>query len=246
MKIILVTSDLTYVPENYNDVFEFVVHNSRHHIAGVVLVRINKLGILSKLPYLYFAGCKSIANTLARNLGDAILGRKKQFLKKLGIPFIFAKSINDRNTVLWLQTMGPDLILNMRSRCIYKDAVLKIPRLGCVNVHHGILPLQKGLFCDLYALAENRMTGFTIHQMSNHIDQGQILYREEVNKNKKYIDYLKEVASREKMAIVNFIESVVQNNSLPEIILNNGHRPIVTTTPNFKTVKQLQRKGIIL
>lgn len=246
MKIILVTSDLTYVPENYNDVFEFVVQNSQQHIVVVVLVSTNKLGILAKIPYLYFAGCKNIASTLARNIGDALLGRKEKFLKKSGTPFISVKSINDRKAVLWFQTIKPDLILNMRARCIYKDAVLKIPRLGCVNVHHGILPNQKGLFCDLYALADNRITGFTIHQMTSHVDQGQILYTEEMSREKNYTDYLVEVASKEKVAIVNFIEKMVRSNSLPEAISSSNHSPIITTTPDFKKIKQLQHNEIIL
>ena len=246
MKIILVTSDLTYAPENYKDVFEFVVRNSRQHIAGVVLVRINKFGVLAKLPYLYFAGCQNIANTLARNFSDALFGQKKIFLKNLEIPSISVKSINDQKAILWLQTLKPDLILNMRARCIYKDAVLKIPHLGCANVHHGILPHQKGLFCDLYALADNRAAGFTIHQMTNYIDQGQILYREEVNKNKNYIDYLAEVALKEKVAIVNFIERIVRGNILSGVISNSDQRPAVTTTPNFRKIKELQHKGIIL
>ena len=246
MKVILVTSDLTYAPENYNDVFEFVARNSSQYIAGVVLIRINKFGILAKLPYLYFAGCRNIANTLARNLSDALFRQKKKFLKNLGIPLISVKSINDRKAILWLETLKPDLILNMRARCIYKDAVLKIPHLGCANVHHGILPHQKGLFCDLYALADNRVAGFTIHQMTNYIDQGQILYREEVNKNKNYIDYLAEVASKEKVAIVAFIKRAVRGNLLSEAISNNDQHPTVTTTPNFRKIKELQRKGIIL
>ena len=184
MKIILVTSDLTYVPENYNDVFEFVAQNSQQYIVGVVLVSINKLSIVAKIPYLYFAGCKNIAKTLTRNVGDALLGRKKKFLKKFGVPFLSVKSINDRKAILWLQTIEPDLILNMRARCIYKDAVLKIPHLGCVNVHHGILPFQKGIFCDLHAIANDRETGFTIHTMARQIDRGEILYQETIRSSK--------------------------------------------------------------
>ena len=43
MKIILVTSDLTYAPENYNDVFEYVISNASQHLAGIVIVKINKI-----------------------------------------------------------------------------------------------------------------------------------------------------------------------------------------------------------
>lgn len=246
MKIILVTSDLTYCPRNYNDVFDFVVHNSSQHIAGVVLVKINKIGVLNKLLYLYFAGCKNIASTLVHNINDTLLGKKQKLLKKLEIPFISVKSINDQETILWLKNLEPDLILNMRARCVYEEDVLKIPRLGCVNVHHGILPDQKGLFCDLYAIAHNRVTGFTIHQMTKLIDQGQILHIEEMDKNKNYISYLRGVVLKEKMAIVNFIKKVGQTDSLPQAIAKESCDLVVTTTPNLKTIKELQRKGIIL
>lgn len=248
MKIILVTSDLTYCPENYNEVFEYVVQNSRPHIAGVILVKINKLGILFKLPYLYFAGCKNIASALSHNLGDTTLGRKKNFLEKIGVPFISIKSINDENSILWLQTMKPDLVLNMRARCIYKDSILKIPRLGCVNEHHGMLPFQKGLFCDLYAIADDRETGFTIHKMARQIDRGEILYQETTRSNKNYLEYLKGAASKEKVAITRFIEKVAQVNSLPIslTITDINNHAIFTKTPDLKMIKQLQRKGMIL
>lgn len=246
MKIILVTSDLTYAPRNYNDVFEYVINNASQHLAGVVIVKVNKISVLAKVPYLYFAGCNNMANTLIRNLADVLSGRKRKFLAELKIPFVFANSINDERTIAWLKSMKPDLILNMRARCIYKEAVLQIPRLGCVNVHHGILPSQRGLFCDLYALAYNKAAGFTIHRMTSGIDQGSVFHTQEVDENKSYIDYLAEVALKEKRAIVRFIENVVQNNSLPESKPNQNQKSIFTTTPNFKKIKELQHKGIIL
>ncbi len=246
MKIILVTSDLTYTPENYNDVFEYVINNVSQHLAGVVIVKINKISVLAKIPYLYFTGCNNMANTLIRNLADVLSGRKRKFLAELKIPFVFANSINDERTVAWLKSMKPDLILNMRARCIYKEAVLQIPRLGCMNVHHGILPSQRGLFCDLYALADDKAAGFTIHQMTSGIDQGSIFYTQEVDESKNYIDYLSKVALKEKRAIVKFIENVVQNNSLPEPKPNQEQKSVLTTTPNFEKIKELQHKGIIL
>jgi len=188
MKIILVTSDLTYAPKNYNDVFEYVINNASQHLAGVVIVKISKISVFAKVPYLYFARCNNMANTLIRNLADTLSGRKRKFLTELKIPFVFVNSINDERTISWLKSIKPDLILNMRARCFYKEAVLQIPRLSCVNVHHGILPHQRGLFCDLYALADDKTAGFTIHRMISGIDQGSIFHTQEADKNKNYIE----------------------------------------------------------
>lgn len=248
MKITLVTSDLTYCPENYSDVFESVVQNSKSHIVGVVLVRINKTDILFKLPYLYLVGCKNTANTLMSNLVDAMLNRKRRFLKELGVPFLSVKSISDKTSISWLRAIEPDLVLNMRARCIYEDSVLEIPRLGCVNVHHGILPTQKGLFCDLYAIADGRDTGYTIHKMGRQIDRGEILYQEMIRSNKNYFDYLQEVGLKEKVAIVKFLEAVSRADSLPESLVtkDTNNRVIFTTTPSIKKIQQLQLQGMIL
>jgi len=223
-----------------------VINSASEHIAGVVIVKISKISVLAKVPYLYFAGCNNMADTLIRNLADALSGRKRKFLAELKIPFVFANSINDERTIAWLKSMKPDLILNMRARCIYKEAILQIPWLGCVNVHHGILPSQRGLFCDLYALSSTKAVGFTIHRMTSGIDQGSTLYTQEVDKTKNYIDYLAGVARKEKRAIVKFIQNVVQDNSLPDSKPNQDQKSIFTTTPNFKKIKELQHKGIIL
>ena len=246
MKTILVTSDLTYAPQNYSNVLEFVISNSRQQIAGVVLIKINLLNIFGKVLFLYFSGCRNIAKTLTLNLFSTLLREKKKMLKKNNIPFIEVKSINNEKAILWLKQVSPDLIVNMRARCIYRDSVLRIPRLGCINVHHGILPQQRGLFCDLYALAENKETGFTIHRMTSQIDIGQIFYQVKIESEKDYMKYLSKVSRREGTAISTSINKIMANGFLLESALEKCGNSIVTTTPDFKTIKQLQHKGIIL
>lgn len=246
MKIILVTSNLTYTPQNYSNVLEFVVGNSKQKIAGVVLIKINLLNIFGKVLFLYFSGCRNMAKTLILNLFSTVLRKKNKMFKKYKIPFIEVKSINNAKAISWLQQLSPDLIVNMRARCIYRDSVLRVPLLGCINVHHGMLPQQRGLFCDLYALAENKETGFTIHQMTNQIDVGQIFYQEKIESEKEYMKYLSKISRREGIVISTFINEIAANGSILEGTLEKYDNSVVTTTPDFKTIKQLQHKGMIL
>jgi len=246
MKTILVTSDLTYAPNNYSNILEFIVGNSEKKIAGVVLIKINLLSIFGKVLFLYFSGCRNMAKTLTLNLFSTLLREKKKLFKKYNIPFIEVKNINDAKAISWLKQASPDLIVNMRARCIYGDGVLRIPRLGCINVHHGILPQQRGLFCDLHALAENKETGFTIHQMTNQIDIGQIFYQVKIESEKDYMKYLSKVSRREGITISTAINKIMANGFLLEGVLKKCGNSVVTTTPDFKTIKQLQHKGIIL
>jgi methionyl-tRNA formyltransferase len=172
--------------------------------------------------------------------------QKELLFKSHSIPVLYTKDINDPNVILWLKQTEKDLIINMRTRCIYKKSILEVPRLGCVNVHHGILPEQRGLFCDLYALADNMKAGFTIHKMTERIDGGHIFYQENFEKDKNYIDYLEKVSLREGIAIANFINQVTRKGVLPRGWSNKCSKPIITTTPSFKVIKQLQYKGMIL
>lgn len=246
MKVVIVTSEITYVPNNYDDVLDHLLDNVSDHIAGVVLIKINKSSVIGKLPYLYVAGCRNLVSSLTRNIICAFQGRKQKRLLKQNIPYISTWDINDKNVTTWLEELQPDLIINMRTRNIFSDAVLQLPRLGCINVHHGLLPQQKGLFCDLHALASDQKTGFTIHTMTDLIDEGSVLSQVEVRRNNDYVSYLAELAKSEERALTDLIEQVVTNNSFPEVKSIKNSNSFVTTTPDWQTIRAVKKKGIIL
>ena len=246
MKTVLVTSEITYCPQNYTQALEAILKYSREHIAGLIIIKIGLFRVYKNIAYLRFAGCNNMQRTLLENISESRSKQKELLFKNHNIPVIYAKDINDDDVISWLKQTENDLIINMRTRCIYKKSVLRIPRLGCLNVHHGILPEQRGLFCDLYALADNRKAGFTIHKMTEQIDGGQIFYQKTFEKDKSYISYLEEVSSKEGAAVANLINEVAQKGVLPAGKPNICNNPVVTTTPNFRTIKQLKRKGMTL
>ena len=82
--------------------------------------------------------------------------------------------------------------------------------------------------------------------MTNQIDIGKIFYREKIENEKDYMKYLSKVARCEGIVISTFINKITANGSLLESALEKCDNSIVTTTPNYKRIKQLQHKGIIL
>ncbi|MEI6222829.1 MAG: formyltransferase family protein [bacterium] len=246
MNIILVTSDVTYVPDNYNDVLTHILAHESAHIAGVVLVKINILPLIGKVMFLYLTGCHQLATTLLRNTLNALAKSKEALLQRNKIPYLQVKDVNDVRTIAWLQKMQPEMVINLRARCIYNQAVLDIPKLACVNLHHGILPEQRGLFCDLYAIAEGSPAGFSIHKMTSSVDQGEIYYQEVVASNTHYMRYLQAVADKEKQAITTIIATCSAKAQLPKGAVKTSSKPKVTSTPNLKTIQLFQKKGIVL
>ena len=156
--------------------------------------------------------------------------------------------MNEDWLVDWVQSNEIDLIINLRTRCIYKEAILNAPRLGCLNIHHGILPKYRGTLCDLYALSEDRPAGFTIHGMVKKIDAGRIYHAEEVSdgSEKDYVHYLSQTAYKEGMALADLLEEVVRSGALPEGEPNTTEKVVFTKTPQRPEILKLKEMGMRL
>lgn len=245
-KALLVTSSVTYVPGNYRDAIATVIDRCRAHIAGVVLVDIAKRDVLAHAAKAALAGCGGIATQLAGNLiDDVVAGRGGDFA--MGVPVWRVQSMNDADVIERVKRERIDLVVNMRTRCIYKDAILRAPRLGCINVHHGLLPKYRGLMCDLHALAEGRPAGFSIHTMTKRIDDGEVLHTEEVSQSDRdYVAYLGKTGAREGRAVARVLEHVAATGALPPPSTPSFSVPVVTRALDLHTARRLQSLGMRL
>jgi methionyl-tRNA formyltransferase len=60
-------------------------------------------------------------------------------------------------------------------------AILTLPRLGCLNVHPSLLPVNRGPEPLFWTFREGeQQTGVTIHMMDEGMDAGEILVQEEI------------------------------------------------------------------
>jgi len=79
-----------------------------------------------------------------------------------------------------LQAWRPDLIVVAAYGRILPKAVLDLPRLGCLNVHASLLPKYRGAAPIQWAIARGEeVTGVTIMQMNERMDEGDILLQRE-------------------------------------------------------------------
>ena len=70
----------------------------------------------------------------------------------------------------------PDLILSLLSREILPAEVLRIPPLGCANLHPTLLPAYRGLNPTFWQMAEGEeVGGVTLHYIERGIDTGPII-----------------------------------------------------------------------
>ncbi|MFW5884773.1 MAG: formyltransferase family protein [Patescibacteria group bacterium] len=246
MKLLLVTSTITYTPKNYEDVLGEVINYLGKQIVGVVLVNIDASNVLRKAAFLHSAGCTKMARTLMQNLAREDRNEKINLIRSFNLPYLLTRNVNNQETISWIKKEQPDLVFNIRARDIYRKEMLEISKLGCVNIHHGLLPRQRGLFCDLRALANDEETGFTIHRMTDKVDQGEIFIKIKNKSNPDYVTYLAESAKKESREIIRFIEKVGATEELPLGTSSMCNKPINSTTPSLEVIRNYQKRGLIL
>lgn len=75
-----------------------------------------------------------------------------------------------------LRRLEPDLVVSFSAPCVFKPALLGLPRLGCINLHCSLLPRFAGLLPSFWVLYHRESeAGATVHYMDDKIDNGAIL-----------------------------------------------------------------------
>ncbi|MBC7387390.1 MAG: hypothetical protein H7301_14655 [Cryobacterium sp.] len=249
MRTIFVTSELTYVPRNYLDLFTEIFSLCPDHVAGLIILKADKTSVFRSATGLVAAGAPRLGLQLFRNFLTSRFDPREKLFKARGLPILRVSTMNSPEVVAWLTEKPVDLIVNARTRCIYREEVLRAPRFGCVNIHHGILPVDRGAMCDLYALSENRDAGFSIHLMNEKVDDGAILHREQVSGGgeKNYLAYLSRTGAREGKAISGLLNFFADRGEWPEKIMNRSDSILLKKAPKkISEIRALIRKGMSL
>lgn len=232
---------------NYDLLFKELLRESPDAVSGLVILENLDRSVLRSTLGLFLLGAWRTALSLFLNIIDSFADRRVRRFKKLGKHVLRAKSMNDDAIVQWVKENEIDLIINLRTRCIYKKEILNAPTIGCVNVHHGILPKYRGTMCDLYALCEGRGAGFSIHKMNEKIDDGEIFMTKEVSHNEKnYASHIVRSSVVEGRELALLIRRIVELNGLPQGIPNRCDDVVFTKNPKPKRIKELIKLGMKL
>ncbi len=254
MKILLVTSEVTFVPENYNlflDTLLGVLAPVSDISIELVVLKNNSPLLVLKGILLTLIGARSIGFHLIKNSLSAISKDKKYLPKKYNVKIHYFENPNSLAFREFVKKNNTDLIINARTRYIYKSKTLKLPKIAAINIHHGLLPDYRGTMSDLWALLDNRPTGFTIHVMDKKIDNGAIIKRVQTSISgeairSKYTSLIKESSKIEGLEMANTILAIKKNYTLTIEADNISDNPIYTKNPDFFTIRKLLQKGIEL
>jgi methionyl-tRNA formyltransferase len=106
-----------------------------------------------------------------RNLNCDKLLTFKELSKKYHIPITSLNEVQSSQTLDMIRGLKPDLIISVRYGKIFKEAFIKIPTHGILNLHSGKLPQYRGVLASFRAL----MNGDVLLQTTLHyIQDGKI------------------------------------------------------------------------
>ena len=104
----------------------------------------------------------------------------RELAKRHDIPVV-TSDINLRENAALVRELAPDLLLCFYYRNMLREEVLKIPRLGALNLHGSYLPKYRGQVPVNWAVIKgDNETGATLHYMTGKPDAGDIVDQEKV------------------------------------------------------------------
>ncbi|MBL1262631.1 methionyl-tRNA formyltransferase [Candidatus Methylomicrobium oryzae] len=105
----------------------------------------------------------------------------KETAQAAGIPVLQPDSLKSAEAVARLAAFEPELMVVVAYGMILPQAVLDVPKYGCLNVHASLLPRWRGAAPIQRALmAGDAETGVTIMRIALKLDAGDMLHKETV------------------------------------------------------------------
>jgi methionyl-tRNA formyltransferase len=100
---------------------------------------------------------------------------------ELGIPVAQPQRLSSEAELAPLRAWRPELLVVVAYGLLLPQAVLELPRLGCLNIHASLLPRWRGAAPIQRAiLAGDELTGVTIMRLDAGLDTGPVLAQRSV------------------------------------------------------------------
>ena len=103
----------------------------------------------------------------------------KNWALEKNISLVQPQKISDQDFLSGMENVAPDLIITAAYGKILPPPLLKLPRLGCINLHASYLPFYRGSAPIHRAVIDGAVySGVSVMKMVSELDAGDILMQE--------------------------------------------------------------------
>lgn len=185
--VVLTQDDRFYIPRNVDllcrapefRVREIIVLDS----AGAVRNRGRDLlrwfGAAACLRMGARVGASTLLAGVDRLAGSRLPGTPRSLrsvARRHDVPFSVERDANAPALLDRLEGYDLDVVVSFSAPQVFRERLLRLPRLGAVNLHSSLLPQYRGLLPSFWVLYHGEaVSGATVHFMDADIDNGDIL-----------------------------------------------------------------------
>ncbi|MBE8598045.1 methionyl-tRNA formyltransferase [Xenorhabdus sp. BG5] len=144
----------------------------------------------------------------------------KVLAEKHNIPVFQPKTLRTEENQQWVMEQQADIMIVVAYGLILPQAVLDIPRLGCLNVHGSLLPRWRGAAPIQRSIwAGDQETGITIMQMNAGLDTGDMLLKSicPITNEDTSASLYEKLADIGPKALLNTLDLITSGTLQPEI-----------------------------
>jgi hypothetical protein len=149
------------------------------------------------------------------------------------------QSPNDKLFVDYVRENQIDIVIIMVDHII-KGPLLSAPRIGIINKHAALLPLNKGIFPYFWAFLYDTPQGITFHKIDKAIDEGVILFQKEIKKSfRSMISFYFYVFSEYPKMLL----TAVDNLTKAQFVSYDGKKGSYYSLPTRNDYREFRKKG---
>lgn len=160
------------------------------------------------------------------------------------VSILDVQNVNDAYFLNELRKMDIELVISVAAPQKFKEELLQLPNLGCINIHSGKLPKYRGMMPSFWTLLHDEEYGaVTIHKMNENLDDGEIILQQEVKIKSdetlnSYIRMTKKLGAEMMLEVIRDIGT--GNYQLKP---NDKSQASYFSFPNREDVKRFRSKG---
>lgn len=257
LKILFITQDDPFYVRLFFEEF-FAHYPRREEIAGVVIARAmgkRSYATLARQMYRFYGPLDFVrmgTRYALRKLSGfmpGVFGKNggqtlAQLCGRYGVPVIHESRINSLAFLKTVEEMKIDLIVSVAAPVIFKEPIIRLPRYGCINIHHAPLPKYRGMMPNFWQMYHGeKRVGMTVHEINPKIDDGRIILQREVDIDP--VESLDSLIKRTKRLgahlVIEAIESI--RAGTVQYRENKAEEGSYFSFPTREDVKEFRRRG---
>lgn len=168
-----------------------------------------------------------------------------ELAQRTGTRLISAQGASSADRSALYRDARPEAIVAVKYGYLFSADDLRLPRLGALNLHSGLLPARPGLHATLWAMLEgDREGGCCLHWMDAQIDSGPLVAQRAVplNYNRSFFANMLAVYLAGAELIAEALETLAAGRALPTTP-QTGPRGICRSLPGPGDMARLKERG---